>query len=261
MKIADMPEWYRILILVYLSITILSIASLLVSGSIGLLYFVIAISILMGGIAKYLRRSSAKCILTDDYMYIKGVDKGLVVDFKIHYRDILSFYIYAVPHKIIPIKTHKLDIVYWIDDRAYEFYISLSPFTNSDKLRENVEAKRKEYDLSHIISPQYLDKFDNVLVMPEDLSFMDYSQLDDNIMIALLQDGERIVLLNGCYAYEKQEFINTTPPDMRSIKYITCGLIHIRHLKYRSIDEALSDEKWSSSLRKNIRAIDEIAHN
>lgn len=198
---------------------------------------------------------SATYVLTEDYLHIKGINNGFKVDKKISYRDILNLATYTYN------KVNQLRITFWAEKKAEYIDIPLPYPVRTKVFLDRIETEMRKHDFSHIISPEHFDGLDNISIKQEEVSFMDYCQLNSNMMIALLQDNERVILLWYCWLYEKEEFVNTSPPETVNKKYVSCPIMNVRHLEYKTVDEALSDTKWNDSLKKEVREIDVIAYN
>jgi len=193
---------------------------------------------------------SATYTLTTDYLHIKGINNGKSVDVMIPYMNILLLNAYT--HN----KVNQLRITFWFEKKSEYIDIPLPYAAKSKVFLDRLETEIKKHDLSHIISLKYLDSANNVSIKQEEVSFMDYCQLSNNMMIALLQDNERVILLWNCWLYQKEEFVNTSPPET----YVSCPIMNVRHLEYKSVNDALSDTKWNDSLKKEVRRVDVIAY-
>jgi hypothetical protein len=104
------------------------------------------------------------------------------------------------------------------------------------------DAREKKFlhELKSKIPRQYTDKFGNVEIKPEECAYIGKCQLR-NMHIALLQDGERIILLGGCNVYEDR---------------IYCDIKYVQDTKYKTVEEALADVEESG-----VRVIDSMAYN
>lgn len=199
---------------------------------------------------------TAKYILEAQHLYVKGVNNGYKVDVKIPYKDILRLVTFNFN------KVEQICIYFWKDGKA-DFISLPAPHPHrKQKFIRHILDESEKYNLAHIISPKYItDSRNGVMIKTESCSFVDYCQLAGNLLIALVQDENRVILLGNCSFYDKNEIIQTTPPETLTVNYVFCDFIYILHLDYASVNEALGDVKWDALRNREIRAVDQIAYN
>jgi len=198
---------------------------------------------------------SAVYILEREYLHIKGNNYGVKTDKKIRYKDIISIGTFKYN------KASWTSIMFWVSDKTEKINFP-SPNAYKEKIfLARIDAERKKSDLSHIISPEYIEAYGNIELELEKCEFMDYCRLKSDMHIALLQDSERVILLSNCSIYKKEVIISTTPPELGEKQYIWCSIEHIQHTEYKNIKEALADTSWNETLKKEVRKIDSLAYN
>jgi len=207
-------------------------------------------------------RGAARYTLDSQHLYIKGKINKQIVDKKIPYRNIVS----AISTGYYNSAVQQIRLSCW-DNGKMEYVTIPAPGLGKKKaFLRHINAEIDKQDFSHIINPQFIDTGRNTVSLKvEDCSFLDYSQLDNDLMIALVKHNDCIILLGHCVLFTKTKFIHTTPPMTMQEDYIYCDFINVLHLKYKSVHEAINDVKWISSMknvaRKEVRVIDEIAYN
>ena len=251
-------KWWEVLLFVILTSASFTSLVLWVTGFIGnaILFWIgligiIALSYLMFELVRV-----SKFTLTADYLFLKVHKYGRTVDIAIHCRDML--WVFAIDYP----KKNCVQLAYWDwDFRKVEVINIPAPRKGKKELFiKCLYNQMRKYDLSHIITPQYINESrTGVQIKIEDCSFIDYSRLNKDLMIALVQCDNRAVLLVGCYTGEREEIVQTVPPEVKSSRYVYCNFSSVVHLKYKTVDEAINDVKWDYSTNKEIRAIDEIA--
>ena len=197
---------------------------------------------------------SAIYVLGDDDLHIKGINNGKKEDRRILFKDILSLLTYR--HNNVD----QLRILFWAENRAEYIDIPLPHPAQSKVFLKNIDVERKKHDFSHIITA-HIDMSGNVSIKQENCNFLDYCQLDNSLMIALVQDKQGVILLGDCSLFETEEIVNTSPPETKKMKYIYCNFFYVQRLDYKTVDEALIDTEWNAFLEKDVRKVDILAHN
>ena len=58
---------------------------------------------------------------------------------------------------------------------------------------------------------------------------------------------------------QREEVVQTAPPEVKRSRYVYCDFSAVVHLKYKTLAEAISDVKWDYVTNKEVRVIDEMA--
>lgn len=108
------------------------------------------------------------------------------------------------------------------------------------------------------ISERFLDN-GSVVVPISECSLVFQSELH-NAIVALLQDGDRLLLLEDCGIGENG--IGTREyAKIEEAKELYCPLRYVKKLDYETAEQAIHDMKWVESLNKEIRRVDALAYN
>ena len=200
---------------------------------------------------------SAKYYFKDDYLHIKGINYGYWADEKIAYRDIL--YVTNSRHN----KINFLTIIYWHNTQAREITIPAPSWNIANnqaiKMLECIAKKIVAADQSHIISPEFLPKGTNSILVDWDLClFYDVCQRLNGVYIALIRDNNRVILLGNCERVVGEKIVETTPPKVEQKEYLRCNILSMAHTNYNTVEEALADVKEDEN-GTIVRVIDCIA--
>ena len=90
------------------------------------------------------------------------------------------------------------------------------------------------------------DDKSHVKIPVADCLLVDNCALNSAQTLAIVKEGERILLLSQC---------GTGMPG-----YVFCSIKLLMELPYKSLEEALADTHWCKSLGKDIREIDDLAY-
>ena len=204
---------------------------------------------------------SAKYYITEDHLHIKGINYGYRTDKKIAYRDIL--YLQRFQWN----KVDFLRVVYWdiikakyIDIPAPSRHIANN---REQKFIDSIFARVDDKEQAHIVSLKFRKELQTGVVVDindKDCLFMDFCQRSKDILMALIQDGGRIVLLGNCERFSKDIIIEASPPKIEKADYIYCSFLYMQHLEYATIEDVLGDV-IEDAAGEAVRAIDCIAEN
>jgi len=200
---------------------------------------------------------SAKYYFMDEYLHIKGINYGHWADEKIEYQNILYAFISQQN------KVYFIYIIFWRDTQAK--YIAIpAPSRHvannqAQKMLDYLTEKVADTDQSHIISPKFMGKWSNTVIVDWDAClFYDKSQRNDNIHIALIHDGNRMILLGNCQRVTGEKVVETMPPKVEQREFLKCNILNIAHVKYATVEEAIADV-YENDDGKTVRVIDSIA--
>ncbi|MCL2362716.1 MAG: hypothetical protein FWC73_13000 [Defluviitaleaceae bacterium] len=215
-----------------------------------LLTTVSLIPFLWGGIAMY--------VLESQHLHIKGKVNKRIVDKKIPYCDIVNAFCTGYYKSAV----QQIHLSFWEKGKMEYMSIPAPGFGKKKSLLERINTEIDKHDLSHIIDPQYIDMGRNsVSLKLEDCSFLEHCLLNNDLIFALVQHRNFVVLLGNCMFFTNTKVISQKPPMIKQESYIHCDLANILHLQYESVDEAINDVKWMPSKKRKVRVIDEIAYN
>ena len=208
------------------------------------------------GLSIYIFKS-AKYYFKDDYLHIKGINYGHWADIKIEYQNIL--YTYTSQYN----KVYFINIVFWRDTQAGIIAVPAPSRhianNQAKKMLDYLNEKVVNTDQSHIISPKFWVKGSNTIIVDWDYClFYDKSQRNNNIYIALIHDGNRMILFGDCQRVIGEKIIETMPPKVEKREFVKCNIFNIAHVNYATVEEAISDVNINAD-GKAVRAIDNIA--
>ena len=200
---------------------------------------------------------SAKYYFRDDYLHIKGINYGHWTDEKIEYKDILFTYMSQYN------KVYFFNIVFWYNTQARTIAIPAPSRhianNQAQKMLDYLTEKVAHTDQSHIISPKFMEKGTNTVIVDWDAClFYDKSQRNSNVYIALFHDGNRMILLGNCQRVIGDKIVETRPPKVEQREFVKCNIFNIAHVNYASVEEAISDV-YESADGNAVRVIDCIA--
>ncbi|MCL2163719.1 MAG: hypothetical protein FWH55_04830 [Oscillospiraceae bacterium] len=200
---------------------------------------------------------SAKYYLRDDYLHIRGVNYGYWTDEKIAYKDI--FFVCTSTYA----KVLFFNIIYWRNTQARTIEIPAPSRhvanNQAQKMLECIREKVAETDQSHIISSKFMEKWSNTVTVDwASCLFYDESQCRNDVFIALIHDGNRMILLGNCHRIHRDTVVQIVPLMVVNKEYVQCSIFDIAHVDYATLEEAVNDLRENAD-GKVVRVIDCIA--
>ena len=185
-------------------------------------------------------------------------------DLNVPYRDIVLVRTYLTTQN-----DDYFQILYWDGECVQKKYYA-SPYMETAFVKAITE-RTKENDFTGIISGRYLSstRGRRIMVPAKDCVLVDYCRLNKEQLFAIVQDEERLILLWDCSTdsmMRESQWKSTWGQDqdgllsLREMKEVSSSLICVRHLRYGTIEEAVSEEKQDGSSGRIIRNIDRVAY-
>ncbi|MCL2213524.1 MAG: hypothetical protein FWB93_06805, partial [Oscillospiraceae bacterium] len=130
---------------------------------------------------------------------------------------------------------------------------------------EKLYAAAYNRDISHFVDPAWVIGYngENVnvcAVREEECRFMDYCYWNKDVMVALMEYKNRLVLFGSCYIVKRDEIVQTTPPKTETHTYICADIFNVEYLDYPTLEDAVNDKRWDAVKRMECRVIDEVVY-